>query len=828
MKRKRTLSFFISLIFLSGFFAAVPVSKVSAAGAANLAYGKPTAASSVAFRNLSLAADGVVKASNYADSYTAAGRQWVQVDLGASHNINNIRLWHYFGDARTYHDVVVMVSNNSSFTAGSYTIVYNNDSDNSSGFGAGKDSEYSESSAGKDMTFTAVNARYVRLYSNGSNINSYNHYGEIQVFEEPAASASNLAGNILPTAQMAWKNLSYATDGIISTSNYADSSIGSGLQYIQINLGSTCLIDSVKLWHYFGDARRYRDVIVQVSNDPSFSNGVTTVYSNDSNNSAGLGAGSDSEYSETSAGKEIDFPAVNAQYVRLYSNGSNVNNFNHYTEVQVFQAAAPSTDNLAAGKQTSTSSSGYANLSCATDGIINTSNYADSYKAGGAQWLQIDLGASNTIDNIKLRHYFGDSRKYHDVIVQLSNDADFSSGVSTVYNNDTNNSTGLGTGANSEYPETVAGLSVTFAPVNARYVRLYSNGSTVNNYNHYGEVEVYAASNAGADLTAYNAALAAAKAADYTVASWNLYQEIVKANAVTASCTQEQADAAASAIKGAQNSLVKSALVNVKNYGAKGDGAADDTAAIQSAINYAASIGGTVSIPDGTYMINADTRLRLKSNVRLCLSKNAVLKAKASSNESYVVISVLNASDVEITGGKIVGERDVHLGTTGEWGHGISVRNSKNIHIADVSVTNCWGDGMYIGAAYTGTVGETNYCENVVIERCTADSNRRNGISIISVKKLLVKDCVLSNSNGTKPQAGIDFEPNYSTEFMQNVVVENLKTINNADSAICVSLSRIETSANEVDITISNWTDSGSTRKFSDLSAFELNHMVVK
>ena len=148
--------------------------------------------------------------------------------------------------------------------------------------------------------------------------------------------------------------------------------------------------------------------------------------------------------------------------------------------------------------------------------------------------------------------------------------------------------------------------------------------------------------------------------------------------------------------------------------------------------------------------------------------------------------------------------------------------------IADVTVTDCRGDGIYVGAAYTGTTGELNYCENVTIERCTVDNSRRNGITITSVKNLLVKDCVLSNSNGAQPEAGIDFEPNISTEFMQNVVVQNLKTINNADSAICVSLSRIETSSNPVSITITNWTDSGSGRKFSDLSAFELQHLVVK
>jgi polygalacturonase len=332
----------------------------------------------------------------------------------------------------------------------------------------------------------------------------------------------------------------------------------------------------------------------------------------------------------------------------------------------------------------------------------------------------------------------------------------------------------------------------------------------------------------GTDLTAYNAALAAVKSTDYTVASWNTYQAVVAANVVTATSTQTQINAATSAITTAQASLVKAAQVSVKTYGAKGDGVTDDTTAIQNAINAAASLGGgTVSIPDGTYLVNPDTKIKLKSNMRLSLSSNAVLKTKAASTSTFYTISALNLSNIEITGGKIIGNRNLYSGTSNA-GHGIRIVNSTNVRIADVTVTDCWGDGIYIGAAYTGTAGELNYCGNVTIERCTVDNSRRNGISIISVKNLLVKDCVLSNSNGAQPEAGIDFEPNLSTEFMQNVVVQNLKTINNADSAICVSLSRIETSSNPVSITIINWTDSGSGRKFSDLSAFELQHLVVK
>ena len=60
----------------------------------------------------------------------------------------------------------------------------------------------------------------------------------------------------------------------------------------------------MNLWHFFADGRKYHDVIVALSNDSTFGT-KTVVFNNDTDNSAGLGAGSDAEYTETSAGNTI-------------------------------------------------------------------------------------------------------------------------------------------------------------------------------------------------------------------------------------------------------------------------------------------------------------------------------------------------------------------------------------------------------------------------------------------------------------------------------------------------------------------------------------------
>jgi hypothetical protein len=82
----------------------------------------------------------------------------------------------------------------------------------------------------------------------------------------------------------------------------------------------------------------YHDVIVQLSNTEDFSSGVETVFNNDADNSSGLGAGKQPEYFESPDGLEIDFKATNARYIRTWMNGSTANMFNHWVELQAYEA----------------------------------------------------------------------------------------------------------------------------------------------------------------------------------------------------------------------------------------------------------------------------------------------------------------------------------------------------------------------------------------------------------------------------------------------------------------------------------------------------------
>src|ERR1700678_2408601 len=109
----------------------------------------------------------------------------------------------------------------------------------------------------------------------------------------------------------------------------------------------------------------------------------------------------------------------------------------------------------------------------------------------GVQWVQVDLGAPARLAAVAIWHFHSDARVYHAVVVQASDDPQFKAGVTTIFNNDDTISDGLGKGSDSASIETYKGKVVDAKGVAARYVRLYSDGNTSDELNHYIEVEVY-------------------------------------------------------------------------------------------------------------------------------------------------------------------------------------------------------------------------------------------------------------------------------------------------------------------------------------------------
>jgi len=130
--------------------------------------------------------------------------------------------------------------------------------------------------------------------------------------------------------------LEYITDGDKEAADGSFVELGPFPQSVTIDLGAQYYIYAILFWHYHKQPHIYYDVVVQVADDPDFFTNVRTLFNNDRDNSAGQGIGKNLHYTETNEGKLIDARGVKARYVRLYSNGSSYDVYNHYIEVEVF------------------------------------------------------------------------------------------------------------------------------------------------------------------------------------------------------------------------------------------------------------------------------------------------------------------------------------------------------------------------------------------------------------------------------------------------------------------------------------------------------------
>lgn len=112
------------------------------------------------------------------------------------------------------------------------------------------------------------------------------------------------------------------------------------VQWVQIDLENPAEIYAIVVWHAHNTPQIYKSVVVQVAEDAEFTKNVKTVFNNDYENEAGLGAGTDKQYFENYEGKLMDTKGVKGRYVRLYSKGSSFSALNRYTEVEVYGLTA--------------------------------------------------------------------------------------------------------------------------------------------------------------------------------------------------------------------------------------------------------------------------------------------------------------------------------------------------------------------------------------------------------------------------------------------------------------------------------------------------------
>ena len=180
-------------------------------------------------------------------------------------------------------------------------------------------------------------------------------------------------------------------------------------------------------------------------------------------------------------------------------------------------------------------------------------------------------------------------------------------------------------------------------------------------------------------------------------------------------------------------------------------------------------VENNVVIEDKVYTVSAKSfqaALDICSNTTLVI--NGTIQLLPNEYKGCSILQVNGSENVVIKGsGSLIGDKNVHKGTEGEWGHGINILKSKNVTIEGLNVKSCWGDCIYVG----------NESSNIIIDNCNLNDGRRQGISVTSADGVVINGCIITNVFGTAPQHGIDIEPNKG-ESVNNIRIENVAISN--------------------------------------------------
>ncbi|MBB6732962.1 fibronectin type III domain-containing protein [Cohnella zeiphila] len=204
------------------------------------------------------------------------------------------------------------------------------------------------------------------------------------------------------------------------------------------------------------------------------------------------------------------------------------------------------------------------------------------------------------------------------------------------------------------------------------------------------------------------------------------------------------------------------ATIDITSYGANGSDSSDDMAAIQSAIDAAAS-GDTIYFPPGTYYVSGS--IQAKSGIKLLGHDRDDSIVKYSGTTDGAILSLNNTTDVEVAGLTIDGNSNTHV-TAGIWGEpggghdihdnrfkdltksdgfapfGILMSNSPNVKITDNDFINM-GTGSMWGAAMRVGWGS----DAPDIERNTIANTGRGGIFVNDgVDGAVIRDNVVTGS----------------------------------------------------------------------------------
>ncbi|MBK5395980.1 right-handed parallel beta-helix repeat-containing protein [Pseudomonas sp. TH39(2020)] len=266
-------------------------------------------------------------------------------------------------------------------------------------------------------------------------------------------------------------------------------------------------------------------------------------------------------------------------------------------------------------------------------------------------------------------------------------------------------------------------------------------------------------------------------------------------------------------------------IFNVQNFGAKGDGITDDTAAIQSAIDAAAAAGGgQVYMPTGTYIVSggeepSDGCLMLKSNVYLYGDGMGATTVKVADGSDTKITGVIRSAygeethDFGVSNLTIDGNRDNTTGKIDGWFNGYipgEAGYDSNVTLDSVEIKDCSGYGFdpheqTVNMVIKNSVSHGNGLDGFVadflsdstFENNVAYDNDRHGFNVVtSTHDFTMTNNVAYNngSNGIVVQRGSENIPSPS-----NITITGGEVYGNGAEGVLIKLSS-DVTVSDVDI----------------------------
>lgn len=218
--------------------------------------------------------------------------------------------------------------------------------------------------------------------------------------------------------------------------------------------------------------------------------------------------------------------------------------------------------------------------------------------------------------------------------------------------------------------------------------------------------------------------------------------------------------------------LIVNNSVTPEMFGAKGDGVTDDRTAFNNALSFCPNIHLTygkvylISTNDDI-VTDAYTGVIGVDNMHL-YGNGATIKIKTSDRDAYAGIFCRNIKNVLIKDLTIIGDRDTHSGTEGEYGHGIVIRACENVLVDNCDISKCWGDGVLISYNAISSLGIT---KDITIRSCNIYRCRRQGITVGYGENIIIVGCFIHDIDGTAPRSCIDFETDAVGQYVRKCIV---------------------------------------------------------